>query len=932
MKTSRLFILLFFLLSVSFGLAACGDPVDPSDPLKPVTPVAQGDYQAVPPTGGTISKDDISLTFPGGSFSTETNVALTEVKKKGSVLGDDEISKFYQVTLPPQVGKPVTVSIKCAEQGRDVNVVAHVPSYCISGGYTTYSDILLKSTYSNGAYTVTLPAMKNDDVDPEAQLSICLGVARMEYVGKGGPTKSPETKADVFDEHYSVGNVSWHFDMTSSFKNIYGDQLNRYWEDINDIIAEAIEILHNLGLKVTTRDIGMSFSKDVSLDGGFTQSAVSNESSTISFKVDFLKDFEVNRVAFSRTVIHELMHDFQADYDPRCCYNKAGGMISGFSLGNRAESPEIQILYESGAVWAEQFMYYGFFPSSFVSKYVPHFIRGFDNLAEIYEGDMDAKNMTLAYRHHGYGAATLLQYITNKMGEYNLSDTSIVSLYNIWNKTNYWLSKDGPKDCFSQWTGSHGRDLFYLEEYYDEFLLSLLEGDLIDDIDVGTLSTGNLVNGVVGGDKMEAGIEGSCFPFGCAINIFRVKVSDKTPLDSKQLVIEQNNENVITYALFHASKTEKCEYKTWKDAPIAIGGGELFNKYHNATAGETNVLIYTVTTPMAEYDKAPYKITVRLKDGPYVEPTELRYGAEGGTQNVKLKNYKGYSYYGATVREEGHGWCGVATAEGPSINVIVQPNNTDKKRECIVDCHVSNLADAKENEKVKMPVRIVQEAGSPGPQGETLNIGVIDFSANIAGKGTTTYNDPDKESAETTPNGGKCDFAFKLTMGDLDVTPEWSATLSGTTISVKAEYGQSFDDYSFTTSISFDITDFSGDYRKTKVKDLVFKYNRSDGRRVEQLSVTTIPDNTYVRTTDTGCWLWFESTGKTGLSVSSLKYYDLAGTIDRNQYYWITDFNTAVNDDANTAKLDFRFTYPRTSVASDQAGSTDVQAFLPAGQ
>ena len=60
-----------FLLS---GLTSCDsteDSVeDPAKP-KPEAPIADGDWQVVPATGGTITKDSISITFPSGTFSVD---------------------------------------------------------------------------------------------------------------------------------------------------------------------------------------------------------------------------------------------------------------------------------------------------------------------------------------------------------------------------------------------------------------------------------------------------------------------------------------------------------------------------------------------------------------------------------------------------------------------------------------------------------------------------------------------------------------------------------------------------------------------------------------------------------------------------------------------------------------------------------------------
>ena len=73
------------------GLAACGSSEGPSEDEpnkpKPEVPVDDGDWQTVPATGGTIEKGDITITFPSGTFSKDTKVAISDVRK-GETCGE----------------------------------------------------------------------------------------------------------------------------------------------------------------------------------------------------------------------------------------------------------------------------------------------------------------------------------------------------------------------------------------------------------------------------------------------------------------------------------------------------------------------------------------------------------------------------------------------------------------------------------------------------------------------------------------------------------------------------------------------------------------------------------------------------------------------------------------------------------------------------
>ena len=90
---------LFILAILTMSLMACStkeDVADEREPLKPETPVEKDEWETIQPDGGVIERDDITIQFPKGTFSSETKVAVSEVKK-GQILGEDEVSKFYQI-------------------------------------------------------------------------------------------------------------------------------------------------------------------------------------------------------------------------------------------------------------------------------------------------------------------------------------------------------------------------------------------------------------------------------------------------------------------------------------------------------------------------------------------------------------------------------------------------------------------------------------------------------------------------------------------------------------------------------------------------------------------------------------------------------------------------------------------------------------------
>lgn len=790
---------------LSLSLVACSDKdeiKDPEDPTQPVTPVNPEDYQTVPVAGATLTNGDITITFPESTFKEETDIAITEVKN-GDVLGTDEVSKFYQLTIPPQIDKPLAMSIKCDEVGSGLNVIAHVPCYSLSEDILGYQDIILESDYSNGTYTFTLPANDNDDFEEDEKLAISFGVAKVDYLGQGGPAAVKATRAPVFDEKFTEGNVSWHFSFGFFQKYELAQSLTLYWDDINDCIRDAIKILHGLGLKVTERDVTFSFAK-IKEYGRFNQSAYCNEWSSIQVGTHVLKDFANSRDSFRSTIIHELMHLYQADYDPRCAFRKADKLGSasekiGGIIGDGAvvhDGSERLLLYESGAVWAEQFMI-GHFNYGYATSYVGNFIKGFYDIGEIYTSGTRHS----AYESHGYGMSVFMQYITRNMTEYNLDDKSVVKLYNIWHETNGWT-----RDCIKKLTGNAGHDIFI---NYEDFLLALLKGEVDGFINVTGL------DGINSGGKMtdktlSLQADGKCFAYGCQIDRFQIDISDDIPLVNKQLVIDQQEEGADTYVLIPTivdgkSVPVQYGYKAWKDSPIILEGKELYDKYHRADRKATQLMLFAVTMNRSNSSTKPYKVEVALKDGVSVTPDSIGFGPEGGSQNVKI-NCGDYKRYGAAVKEEGWGWCGLKAPGNNEIQIIVQPNNTSQPRECIVECYVTNEENPEDKDKVKLPVKVTQKPGEQAQITVTRARLEMSFWWNI----TTINNGESSEYQKEVPlyGGGTNDSPSTIT----------ASYINGTTLHV--EFEKEEDHGQTKETLTFDIVDFP-DIAKATIQNLV---------------------------------------------------------------------------------------------------------------
>ena len=112
MKKNLFVLRLLALVAIPIYFASCSESGDDNgSPTPPDTPSNPDVTQVIPTTGGNISYENVSATFTSGTFSNASEVSITE-EKIGAILGEDEQSKFYQITIPLDIKKEFTVSIK----------------------------------------------------------------------------------------------------------------------------------------------------------------------------------------------------------------------------------------------------------------------------------------------------------------------------------------------------------------------------------------------------------------------------------------------------------------------------------------------------------------------------------------------------------------------------------------------------------------------------------------------------------------------------------------------------------------------------------------------------------------------------------------------------------------------------------------------------
>ena len=635
----------FWMMTMAAGmmlaLSACSSSEggDSADPLKPSTPISDDDWQMVSSSGGTIEKDSISLTFPSGTFSEETKVAITEVRK-GELYGSYEASPFYQIMLPSKTDRPITVNIKANDQSGNLRMVALTPSYRKSAGENVTHSLSLDAYNAGGYYSVTLPASTNDADDDDT--SITLGLIDASSVeGEDAGTRSWNVIQG------KVGNLEWYYDIGTWDYLTMGANLSKWKEmkpRVNEYITDAINKIHDLGFKInTSRKIPFILVNDKGHPdayGFFDQDSRYDEWSTI--ELNMVKLFSgIDETSIKQTVIHELLHYFEADYDPRSSFKK--------ELGG-----EENVISEAASVWVEQFMDGGKLNGNFVSEYLPDFIKGFEDIESIYPNTYNKATSPVKWKQkrnsnfdqHGYGMGALLYYITSPMSEmeaFGIDKTKIVELFQMWKSipayAGYTFSP------FKKWLMDH--DCGFLDTgAYDDFLLHLLAGEVIDHPKINAEGLSSATNAFVtfnGDVKKEK--EGTCLDLGCAID----KVTIGSYKDSegnysfkgKDIVVKQLKPDVQTCVIVQSYDTNKFELVrkvTVMGDSIVINGEDLDNIFNK----ERKKFLWLVTTNHSGKAK-PYGVSAEMRDHDDSEFTMLN------VNSIRFDT-------SLTIQEEGRDW------------------------------------------------------------------------------------------------------------------------------------------------------------------------------------------------------------------------------------------------------------------------------------
>lgn len=618
-------------LFLTIAFTACSSTEDSiEDPTKPEVPISDDDWQTVSTKGGDIKKDDFTLTLPSGTFKTETKVAVTKVGK-GQICGNNEVSEFYQVTAPVTTYKPITIKIKSERLDDDASIVLHSYGYVKSYNELVKTNDIMETTYSNGEYTATLPTLTNGNDTATISYSFGLVKAALSNVS----TRAPKGGFAVAEG--MVEDIGWKLYVDPAVDKVTGSWEvinNDYHKRLGGYIEECIRKILDLGFTLRTlgkplRSIPFYYISDPDKYGYFKQSPVDDDFSYVGIGVEKLIESKNDPSQLKSTLIHELFHLFQADYDPREAWIKAGGFNKPKDLKNFAKLNFDQpvtidnesIIHEMASVWVERFMNNGELNANFLST------NAFDiNIPLGFGQERERWNKLLeSYQQQGYTMGPWLQYLTKEIEALNKKrkDHPVLELFQLFKKK--WVS--GSYNSYyilEEWINSYDPNLLSTTEI-DDYYLTLWKGELVKDFNISNLLIADKKYKIENEMKKDSK-DSKIYPFGCDVTKVRFLGFKDIKMDDKELVIKQECPDVHTYVImtdkssnmtkFKYVRRNKVIFATDKNDSIVLNGKTLESlRLDDGTFAHQFFLVTTnKENKMHSKTVNPSQVTFELRD------------------------------------------------------------------------------------------------------------------------------------------------------------------------------------------------------------------------------------------------------------------------------------------------------------------------------
>lgn len=743
------------LLVVSLCIVGCGEkgedktsPVTPPTPSTPETPTPQSSSQTIPTSGGTITLGDITITFPSGSFAETSEVNVEEVKS-GQILGEDEESKFYQVTLPVDFRKEFTVSIKSDKKDENIAFIIHAPSvspHHVSSSMS-YSDIVIPSTYLNGAYTANIPSADNDGVTNTTNLTF--GLAKALTYSSSASSRSVTRSEEDGNIIWEVCWFGWSWIVTNKATI---DKINK---EIDDAMNESVGIIKGLGFKVKgdrVIPINMcTFGMEDNEYGAHNQSCHNDALNVINLNRSLLTGSSYNAKSFRRTVIHELFHYFQSAYDP------SGSAWEKCSLN---EQPERLRIMEAGGVWIEKLIDTD---KLYDGGWAPVFKDVLRGILDEGVGD-NSSTPVGAFQTWGYGSSIVLDWFQLKKDE-----KQILKMYETW--------RDKKKSIFNSWISecekTCGVEFF---EKFSDFITTTAEGNLNAGIDW------TILNPKQGAEKFTVK-NFDAFPISLqspGLEIWRdnvyhygiktLKVSLKNFVNAdgeksfKGIVLKishlQDNIRAKVYKCIRNTTEVKLLGTVIKGSPMTISDEAVLSSLHDSA--DLYIIAEQITNSKQQ---EAFEISI-LAEEPKIstDPKTLAFEAKGGTEEVLVVTNQ--SNFKVKANDD---WLEVKKKDNLTFEVTAQQNTGDARTGSVTVTALNN-----DNEEVgTYEMQVTQDERGKGAYDFT-DLKYITIEVNTKVRYTGVW-DGDQNDV----------FVVTKFPDDFNITPDYLAESPSTKTTVK---------------------------------------------------------------------------------------------------------------------------------------------------
>jgi hypothetical protein len=369
--------------------------------------VDEGKTFTVQESGGKIEYGDISIDFPSGTFNSSTKVTVSEMEK-GQMDGENELSKFYKVKLSDGIRKSFKTAIKSGEYANeDVVKMMFVsqgwaPSLNIEG----YAKKLGYVAYEEGAYYTEIPAMEYPDNASDAEMFFGL-------VYHIDDDYSAGTRAYLEDTKQKRPASRVHPD--SSREKAKHSSLYSYLE--YDMVPTVLDKIKELGFVKSDKSTINYYVESLSDSrawGCYNKSKLFGLlGHSISLNKTKLYSLGNDKTELLKSVMHETLHYFQEYY---------GGSYTFYNTAT--------ILEEATAVWSERFWGEKLNIEQCRGS-VDLFVASLNtDVTDVYDSPGASDNpkwdkiVGKKYQSAGYGAAALIEYLSQKFG-----DSIVVKLF-----------------------------------------------------------------------------------------------------------------------------------------------------------------------------------------------------------------------------------------------------------------------------------------------------------------------------------------------------------------------------------------------------------------------------------------------------------------------------------------------------------------------